>query len=286
MSANSGNHVNPTPADPAAQPQPNPTPDDDTREYRPSISRSFMTRWPTDRIWDVLNMPRKITTIEMCSASDEEVQYLLSICRCTFAREPAPQFGDLFPRKARRQYQDDSDYRGRTLLEQSRLWYRQNLNGLMLNEAFTDDPLGTASDDDLTELYLRLYAIPFFAAWLADCFSSTLFYAREAEAKQHAEAEAFVQEVHDAFAASGTAAPAEDDCKGTANAAYEGAVPQASAEGTESPADEFAEAVTLLRDTASAFAQNAGDKAKKALGHLRSGAHLVLGKLYDITEDK
>ncbi len=168
------------------------------------VSRSFQTNDPLDRIWDVMYMPQKVDGHSLCLATEEEINYLISLANCTVTAIPDKHFSNFFPSEALVGFRDDY---GVSLREEAAIWYGNNdyryydgslpfNSGLVAN--FTTNP--KVSDADACVLYLRLYLLPRFSAWLAGCFSALCFYAREAEARRHAEGEAFCHRVTEIFA--------------------------------------------------------------------------------------
>lgn len=167
------------------------------------ISRSFQTNDPLDRIWDIMYMPQKVDGRSLCLATEEEISYLLGLASCITTANPEKYFSKLFPAKALVDFRDEH---GASLREEAAIWYSNNdyyyfdgsllsNSGLVLN--FTTNP--KVSDADACALYLRLFLLPRFSAWLASCFSTLCFYEREAEARRHAEGEAFCREVTEMF---------------------------------------------------------------------------------------
>jgi len=195
-----------------------------------SLGRSFETNDPIDRIWDVLNLPQRFTSLEVCRADEAQIQYFLILAKCSFSTIPGQTFDDLFPREAILSYRDDKGKvlpqiqwtgrePGRTVLRAPRdavspfCAATTSDHHLTHHLRFADParnkpsalivPAGSITEYDYinqSTLYLVLEALPRFAYWLANAFSDCLYYEREQIRKSEAEADAFMAQITQGFA--------------------------------------------------------------------------------------
>lgn len=166
-----------------------------------TISSSFSHRTPDNYIWDLLYLPQKVPGINVCRASELEIQHLLTIASSGHTRTPVNgyRFDQLFPDEA------VAEFRGEDGLA---------LPGLQINPAELDDGdyariVVTATPDGSNyhsytvkdqKRYIRFVLLPKFAIWLAGCFSTLCFYERTAEARRNAEANEFMRKLGETFA--------------------------------------------------------------------------------------
>jgi len=192
---------------------------------RMNLGRSFDSKDPKDRIWDVLHLPQEVATLEVCRAKEAQIQYFLTLAKCTFSSIPGQTFDDLFPREAILNYRDDKgkvlpqlqwtgSEPGRTMLRAPRDAVSHSCAATTSSHhlSFTDParnkpgamimPASNITDYDhinQSTLYLVLEALPRFAYWLASAFSDCLHYERAEVAKSQAEAKAFVAQITQGF---------------------------------------------------------------------------------------
>lgn len=205
-----------------------------------SLGRSFETHDPVDRIWDVLHLPKTVTSLEVCRADETQIQYFLTIAKCSFSTLPGETFDDLFPREAILNYREDN---GNYLPQIQWMGSEPGRAVLRAPRDASGSRMPTASDHHLTHhlyfagsarnkpgalivsasnvtgydyinqstLYLVLEALPRFAFWLAAAFSICLYYEREQVQKSHAEAQAFVAQIAQGFEVDHASTPNELD---------------------------------------------------------------------------
>lgn len=160
------------------------------------VSRSFQTKAPQDYIWDLIYMPRTVPSLNVCQASEEEIQHLLLLARCQDTIVRGYRFSELFPSEAVASFRDQE---GRSL-PGMRIINREKQDGCIERQIYQPIIMGDPFTVGDQKCYILFHLIPKFSAWLADCFSGLCYYEREMMAQQHAEAEKFCQGLQDACA--------------------------------------------------------------------------------------
>lgn len=140
---------------------------DSTRSLPPRVAATLAGI--RDPLWDLINLPRRLSSKEVCESHPDQIQYWMHLVCCTSTHVPGRQFGDFFPRKVISAYRDDD---GQRLPGMRNVTCHGRCHASTWCEVPPQDPTLTIEEQ---ENYIRLKLLPAFSATMIQHFSVAVF---------------------------------------------------------------------------------------------------------------